>query len=312
MDALAGYGSDSNSEEDDNGDGGGGSGGLSGLLGHYSEDDSDGDDDNNANNGTTNNQNNDANGNIKPEVSSSNINTGMECRKEVDRSEEVKTITGNIDEAGSGGHTKKRRRRWDNPNEDPIASANIDNVLPPPSLLDTSATTNNNNNNKEKTSSDHFQSSLLFQKDYTKELRQKLSQQLQIQSQNKDEIISKDKQQLTKKLEQLHIKFHRSNQSSSSGDGAANAPSSSSFAAHLKSQKEFGNPHLLKSIIEHYSLSPLGSSHVGNSFGKFEYVDRLVVAEERTRMAAANYNAGMGGGGSSTGGGGSTAATSGP
>ena len=60
MDALAGYGSDSESDEDNEPSGGGA---LSGLLTHYSDDSDDND------NGTTNNQIG-ANGK-KPEGSSS-------------------------------------------------------------------------------------------------------------------------------------------------------------------------------------------------------------------------------------------------
>mmetsp|Transcript_6227 Transcript_6227/g.9838 ORF Transcript_6227/g.9838 Transcript_6227/m.9838 type:complete len:280 (+) Transcript_6227:128-967(+) len=268
MDALAGYGSDSESDKDNEPSGGGA---LSGLLTHYSDDSDDND------NGTTNNQNG-ANGK-KPE-SSSSINGG-EYGKDI--MAEEKKIDAGVKEAGSDGHPKKRRRRWDNPNEDPISSINIVNVLPPPSLLTISADKDTVNGCR--SSDNPFQSSLLFQKDYTTELRQTLSQQLQTQSQGKE--ISKEKQQLNMKLEQLHDTFQQKNQAP--GDTS----SASSFAAHLKSQKEFGNPHLLKSIIEHYSLTPL-ESHVGNSFNGFEYVDRLMSAEEKARIAAANYDAGMG------------------
>ena len=81
----------------------------------------------------------------------------------------------------------------------------------------------------------------------------------------------------------MHAKFH-----TRIDDNQQETPGKSSFAAHLKSQHEFGNPHLLKTIIDHFQISPL-ESHVGNSFGGFEYVERMVVAEERARVAAANY-----------------------
>jgi hypothetical protein len=60
--------------------------------------------------------------------------------------------------------------------------------------------------------------------------------------------------------------------------------SSSSSSSHLKSQCEFGNPHLLRTIIDHYRIRPL-ESHTCNFFEGFEYIDRLLVAEERARIA---------------------------
>lgn len=252
MDALAGYGSDSDSEADRNKAASGGA--LSGLLAHYS-DDSDGD-------------NNNVPANIygtKPE-GSGRINGGEEVKGMAGD----KKVNGGEEEIGTDAQPKKRRR-WDNPNED-TNTANIDDVLPPPLLL---AGTSNNTDDD-----DQFQSMMLFSKDYTAGLRQKLSQQLQ--NQGKD--TSKEMHPLNKKLEQLHDKFHQKNDASSAA---------SSFAAHLKSQHEFGNPHLLKNIIDHFSISPL-ESHVGNSFKSFEYVDRLVPAEERARIVAANYDSGVG------------------
>ena len=69
----------------------------------------------------------------------------------------------------------------------------------------------------------------------------------------------------------------------------------SSFSAHLKSQREFGNPHLIKMIIDHFQIHPL-RSHGGNSFKGFEYADRLMAAEEGARIAQSiNYYAGNGG-----------------
>jgi len=72
----------------------------------------------------------------------------------------------------------------------------------------------------------------------------------------------------------------------------------SSFARTLKSQKEFGNPHLFSEIISHFEIDPLESNmrlHQGNTieggqekeknitFERFEYVDRLVQKEEEIR-----------------------------
>ena len=65
----------------------------------------------------------------------------------------------------------------------------------------------------------------------------------------------------------------------------------SSFATHLKAQHEFGNPHLLKGLTDHFQIQPL-DSNISNSFKGFEYVDRLYAAEERSRIAAANFPGG--------------------
>ncbi|KAL7538708.1 hypothetical protein ACHAXR_012830 [Thalassiosira sp. AJA248-18] len=256
MDALAGYGSDSDSDEDTKPSGGGA---LAGLLAHYSDDS-----DANENGTRTHNPNeNGANG---------------KKSEGKDIAEEKKT--------NGEGHTKKRRRRWDNPGEDVDGiSVNVDSVLPPPPLM--TGTSTKDSDDGSQNCSDPM---MLFQKDYTAKIREKLAQQLQNQSQGKD--ASPEKQQLNKKLEQLHNKFHQNKDHAADNTTTSSV---SSFAAHLKSQHEFGNPHLLKNIIDHFNISPL-ESHVGNSFSGFEHVDRLMSAEERARIAAANYGAGMGGG----------------
>ena len=97
-----------------------------------------------------------------------------------------------------------------------------------------------------------------------------MSQQLQTQTrERRDTVIPAEKQQLNNKLEQL--KFQQNE----------------SIAKHVKNQEDFGNPHLLKSVIDHYELKGLGSN-IGNSFKSFEQIDRLVVAEEKARIAQAN------------------------
>ena len=120
---------------------------------------------------------------------------------------------------------------------------------------------------------DPFQSLIVSTKDYTSELRQSLAQQLQAQTCN----MSEKQKRLADKLKLLK------EQTSSS--------SSSSFASHLKSKQEFGNPHLLKDVIDHFQIIPLDSSK--QQFKPFEFLDRLQLSEEKARIAAANYNAGQ-------------------
>ena len=167
------------------------------------------------------------------------------------------------------GQPKKRQRRWD---VDMTANntINIDSLLPAPTLLSSST--------------DPFQSMTLFDKDHTTELRKKLAEQLQTQTHAQEGKLgsTEKQQQLTKKLEQLYDKFQQNHQ-----------PEGSSFAAQISASHEFGNPNLIRTVIDHFEINPL-SSHVGNSFKGFETVDRLMAAEERARIVAANYDAGSG------------------
>jgi hypothetical protein len=274
MDALVGYGSDS-----DNSDQAvvpspvavavavavgtsAAAGGLSGLLGHYSGDD-DSDED------------------------MYGIKSNQTCIEGVKKG--VQSIANGVEAIDEKAHehaafdgqsTKKRRKRWDAPHEDGM----VHNVIPPPTLL-------NDTSNQ-----DPYQSLALFHKDHTTSLRHKLSQQYQTQSQHHESegggvaTASVGNPQLANTLEHLYDQFQRKNPNSE----CTTSPTSS-FAAHLKSKHEFGNPHLLKTIIDHFHIQPL-ESHIGNKFKSFEYVDRLMSAEERARVAALNYDSSRGGG----------------
>ena len=196
------------------------------------------------------------------EASSSNIEKANDnIEVEVNEEGDDDNTTNSVDD---GQPNKKKRRRWDNPRDSDETTntvVDINSVLPTPKL----------------SSTDTFQSLTTFNKDYTTNLRQKLAQQLHTQTRQRGGTdISAKKQQLNNKLEQLYGKF----QSESSS-------STSSFASHIKSQGDFGNPHLLKSVIDHYELKGLGSN-IGNSFKLFEQIDRLVVAEDKARVAQAN------------------------
>ncbi|KAL3777891.1 hypothetical protein ACHAWO_008428, partial [Cyclotella atomus] len=182
MDALAGYGSDSDASNAQ-------IGALSGLLGNYSDDDS----------------HHDASiASMQPPTKR------LKCDTKVDASL--------------------------------MAEDNIPEILPAPPL--TSVASSNN------------PPSICFTKDYTVELRQKLSQQLATQIKGGQT----DKQQaLNNKLNQMRDTFHSK---------TSNDTTSKSFATHLKSQHQFHNPHLLKDIISHFEISPL-QSNVGNTFSGF-------------------------------------------
>eukprot|EP00978_Attheya_sp_CCMP212_P037692 scaffold180235_cov34-Attheya_sp.AAC.1 len=85
-------------------------------------------------------------------------------------------------------------------------------------------------------------------------------------------------------LQSLHDTFYASSSSTS-------LLPTNNFATHLKSQKDFGNPHMFPSVISHFGIEAHGSNldttiMVDNTFDDFEYANRLVAAEEQARIRA--------------------------
>jgi len=121
--------------------------------------------------------------------------------------------------------------------------------LPPPPLLSPSSS-------DPSSSRDNL---ILFSKNY-------LTDRLQYKASNTDN-------QLQEKLERMH-------QHKNSGR---------SFAEQLKCQKDFGNPHMFPSTIEHFGIDPLVSnaSNFKTTFEGFEFIDRLMVKEEENRIREA-------------------------
>lgn len=207
MDALAGYGSSDSSDSSNQEVGNSGTKtGISGLIGHYS-DDSDDDEQNKVTAHTVHHA-------PQPGVSGGPISEVV--KKGVQNGDAQEVNDGGEEKQQVDGQPKKRQRRWD-VDMTTNNTINIDSLLPAPTLLSSST--------------DPFQSMTLFDKDHTTELRQKLAEQLQTQTQAQEgKLASTEKQQqLTKKLEQLYGKFQQNHQ-----------PDGSSFAAHLKSSHEFG------------------------------------------------------------------------
>jgi hypothetical protein len=184
--------------------------------------------------------------------------------------------------------TRKRRRRWDDPGEkqnDEDKSALV-SLLPPPELSIDGL----------EEDTDPFRLLGLFPRDCTTRLREDLSRQLRMQLEQSTTSKGKDDrlERLNNKLERLYDRFQggTTTDATSSNDHGVTA-SPSSFSTHLKSQREFGNPALIHNIIDHFKINPLGS-HGGNTFKRFEYADRMA-AEERARVAqASNYDASVG------------------
>ena len=145
----------------------------------------------------------------------------------------------------------------------------IPDILPPPRLLGEGSTSN------------EFASIASFSKDYNLEMREKLQQQKvrQIKQAQNDE-----QKRLSVKLDQMYQTFQTKDHDDDK--------TTKSFAAHLKSQHAFHNPHLLKDIISHFEIEPL-QSNASNLFQRFEYVDRLMSAEERSRLAAVGMQGGL-------------------
>ena len=141
-----------------------------------------------------------------------------------------------------------------------------------------------------------FDALTLFTKDY---ISQK-TEQFQVQSQaiQQQEGDGQDKSFtntiLSTKLNNMYHNFYT--------DGDNGNFSKTSFAKHLKSQKEFGNPHLFPSIISHFGIDPLGTNSImavskntsqgtastdtgkKEMFAKFEYVEKIMQKEEENRI----------------------------
>ncbi len=196
------------------------------------------------------------------------------------------TSSDNGNEANEPAKKKMRRGGEEVANDGSVSQ----HVLPPPPVM--SASNNNITAQKDHIGTDFvpFQSLVLSTKDYTSELRQTLTQQLQSQTSE----MSQKQKQLAEKLKLLHETFQNKSDGGtqhterSSNTTPNDTTSISSFASHLKSKQEFGNPHLLKDIIDHFQITPL----VSRQFKPFEFFDRLQVSEEKARIAAANYHAG--------------------
>jgi hypothetical protein len=253
MDALVGYGSSSDSSDNDSSDDNKpkSAAPLSGLLANLS-DASDDDDDAHATAAAT-----------AAAVDATTENDGK-------------------NESNNNEPPKKKIRLGKDDNSVPNPQHD---VLPPPQVL---ASKNTGQDDYEDT--DPFQSLILATNDYTVQLRQTVTNQLQSQT---SQMLSQKQKRLADKLKLLHETFQQKDDSSMmqpTNSSSNNATSSSSFASHLKSKQEFGNPHLLKTIIDHFQITPLDYSR--QFFKPFEFFDRLQVSEEKARIAAANYDAG--------------------
>ncbi len=102
----------------------------------------------------------------------------------------------------------------------------------------------------------------------------------------KNYLEHKRKYTTTNQNHELCEKLNQLRQNQTSGLG--------SFAQQLKSQKEFGNPHMFTSIIKHFGIDPMetnidagGGGGKKSGFEAFEFVERLLVKEEENRVRQA-------------------------
>ena len=120
---------------------------------------------------------------------------------------------------------------------------------------------------------------------------------------------AKTDSQLKNKLDQMYNNFYSKRSIDDMKTITKEGTSSSSFARKLKSQKDFGNPYLFPSVVEHFGIEPMGSSCIpnefwnakvaqsstastggkdGGDFAAFEFIERLIVKEEENRLRAHN------------------------
>ena len=82
------------------------------------------------------------------------------------------------------------------------------------------------------------------------------------------------KPKLQQRLESMYKSFGESNDKT--------------FAEHLRSQKEFNNPHFFSEVIAHFNIDANGSnfpSHLYGGYEDFEDADRIIAKEEQARVA---------------------------
>ncbi len=165
-----------------------------------------------------------------------------------------------------------------------------------------------------------FDALILFEKDYISQLqlqKQKQSQHVSVDADLGTGPADASSTLLSTKLDTMYHTFHNDNGDDNHKNNGNHTRQVMSFARHLKGQKEFGNPHLFPSIIEHFNIDPLGSNclvsrdHInakadagtnlnGNgiknskantyTFSRFEYVENIVQKEEENRIRDCSIN----------------------
>ena len=253
MEGLAGYGSDSSSSSDGGGDRGGhgdGDGASTAAAPALSA--------------------------LLPDASS---------EEEETNAEDAGKVSAPGEKEGGLGSERKRRRRWDDaaagsaPTEGTEAEAEaagegkVPATLPPPRLSG---------------GGDPFGELVRFGSDRTARLRSGLSSAAADADADGagTAATAAASDGMSAKLDRMYRNFYSSSSSSFSSPSAEPR----SFASHLRSQHEFGNPDLFPSVVKHCGIDPMGTNVRARADWKpqdFEMVGRLVEAEERARAASA-------------------------
>jgi len=194
---------------------------------------------------------------------------------------------------------RKRRRRWDNAEaacdeETGVAEDRLlyQNALPLPRLSCSAKGQEDGDNS--------FDALILFPKDYvTPFVRKYASLHSRTSKEKNGANCNEVRPELATKLDLMYRKFYKPDdivggESNVNNGNADNEPKS--FASHLKEQKEFGNPNLFPSIIQHFGIDPMGSNlppdlwDPKNDFEPFEFVERLVEKEQQNRIRQQQQN----------------------
>lgn len=161
----------------------------------------------------------------------------------------------------------KKRRKF---------SDHIETKLPPPQL------SNSNNERSADIMCNPFRELISMEKDYLQLLQPSTLHMTRNQtSEGKND--EKREFSLENKLNALYQQFY-------DNKGGNHNKTLPSFASHLKSQKEFGNPNMFPSVIEHFGINDMGSNlptaffDQKKDFKRFEYIERIIAKEEEIRI----------------------------
>jgi len=245
---------------------------LTGLLVAYSDEEDKDEKDVGANNTTTTA---DTNANNKTNLHSSIQSRNSENNSIIQKSEKEGSDLKKT--------TRRRKRRWDNAegyDAEEIDERLAHYSLPPPRLSSSLSGEG---------ADTPFDALILFPKDYVTPFTRKHVAMTSRQNR------TTERPGLAKKLDNMYKKFYENdgeviNPNSKSNDNVSTTVERNSFGSHLKNQKEFGNPNLFPTIIQHFGIDPMGSNLPSglwdpkNDFEPFEYVERLVSREEENRI----------------------------
>ena len=271
MEALAGYGSDSSSDDSSGSARGAQVSGVGALAGLLPSDASSSEDER-----------------VVPETKAQPVPTTSAASATPGGSTAPEpAATRNDGTEGSGTSPTKKRRRWDSGDDGKSNDTTVTSCpLPPPKL-----STADNGGGGEQVSN-AFEELIRFDKDYTTQLRANLTAAAAAQAGGSND---KTNARVSQQLDALHKTFYGTGaNATASGTTDDESGRPTSFASHLRHQHEFGNPNLFPNVVEQFGIKASGSNlpnelwKASCEFRDFESCDRLMAAEEQARFRAAN------------------------